>query len=523
MPYSARIPSETIRKWQEIVNLLAEIVHVPAALITRVDPPYLKVCVSSESKGNPYERDGVAPLDETYCQTVMKTLQPLLVPDALQDQAWNLDPEVTLGMISYLGVPITLPDGEIFGTICVFDNRRNEYSDLYLRLLRQWRDVSQDDLRTLETLHRQLEERDAKIRRLVDANIIGIFIWDFEGRILEANDAFLRIVGYDRDDLVSGRLRWTDLTPPEWLDRDVATWLPELRMTGRLQPFEKEYFRQDGSRVPVMIGAASLEEGGKQGVAFVLDLTERQRATEAMHEVQAELAHVNRIATVGQLTASIAHEINQPLGAIVINASNSLRYLSEERPGLQKARNAIERIATDGERAGNVIRSLRALAQKTGPNITEVDIRDAIEEVLVLTRSERQRDRIELRTSLATEDRLVLGDRVQLQQVMLNLIMNSMEAMRAVTDCPRVLEISAELVDGNSLFIAVEGTGPGLDPVIASRIFDPFFTTKPNGMGMGLPICRSIVEVESGCGAAAVGSACLFPPLSSGGASIAEP
>ena len=396
--------------------------------------------------------------------------QPLRVPDVLQDQEWKLDPEVISGMISYLGVPITGPDGEIFGTICVFDNRRNEYSELYLRLLLQWRDVLQDDLRTLATQHRQLEERDAKIRRLVDANIIGIFIWDVEGRILEANDAFLRIVGYDRDDLVSGRLRWTDLTPPEWVDRDVERWLPELRMTGSLQPFEKDYFRQDGSRVPLLIGAASFEEGGKQGVAFVLDLTERQRATEALHEVQAELAHVNRIATVGQLTASIAHEINQPLGAIVINASSSLRCLSGERPDLQKARNAIERIARDGERAGDVIRGLRALVQKTGPNMTEVDIRDAINEVLVLTRSERQRDRIELRTALATEDRLVVGDRVQLQQVMLNLIMNSIEAMSAVIDRPRVLEISAELVNGDSLLVAVEDTGPGLDPALASRI-----------------------------------------------------
>lgn len=132
MSHSARVPSETIRKWQEIVNLLAEIVHVPAALITRADPPHLKVCVSSETKGNPYPRDGVAPLDQTYCQTVMKTRQPLHVRDALQQQ-WKLDPEVTLGMISYLGVPIAWPDGEIFGTICVFDNRPNEYSDLYLR------------------------------------------------------------------------------------------------------------------------------------------------------------------------------------------------------------------------------------------------------------------------------------------------------------------------------------------------------------------------------------------------------
>ena len=353
-------------------------------------------------------------------------------------------------------------------------------------------------MKTLSTLHRQLKERDAKIRRLVDANIIGIYIWDFEGRILEANDAFLRIVGYDRDDLRSGRLRWSDLTPSEWLDRDLERWLPELKKAGSLQPFEKEFLRQDGSHVPVMIGAACFEEGGNEGVAFVLDLTERQRATEALREVQAELAHVNRIATVGQLTASIAHEINQPLGAIVIDASNSLRHLSGEKPDLHKARSAIERIASDGERAVNVIRGLRALVQKAGPIIAEVDIRDAIEEVLMLTLSERHRHRVELRTILETEDRLVLGDRVQVQQVMLNLIMNSIEAMSTVMDRPRVLEVSAALCEDDGLLVAIADTGSGLGPDIATRIFEPFFSTKPDGMGMGLSICRSIVEAHGG-------------------------
>src|SRR5262249_8721906 len=132
-----------------------------------------------------------------------------------------------------------------------------------------------------------LRGSEAKIRRLVDSNIIGIFVWDFEGRILEANDAFLHMVGYDQEDLVAGRIRWTDLTPPEWRDRD-ARLLQEHRLSGILQPFEKEYFRKDGSRVPVLIGVATFEEGGDQGVAFVLDLTERKRAEEALRESEAK-------------------------------------------------------------------------------------------------------------------------------------------------------------------------------------------------------------------------------------------
>src|SRR5260370_14472861 len=267
----------------------------------RVEPPNIKVFVSSETKANPYEPDDLAPRNTgLYCETCMKTRQPLLAPDALRDEQWKSNPDIKLGMISYLGVPISWPDGEVFGTICVLDNKRNEYSQPYLRLLLQLRDVVQHDMRRLRTQHRQLEEREKKIRRLVDANIIGIVIWDLDGQIVGANDAFLHMMGYDPEDLVPGRLRWTDLTPPEWRGRDAEA-VEELKRTGSMQPFEKEYFRKDGSRVPGLIGAASFEEGGQEGVAFVLDLTERKRAeAEARHserryrEEQTHLSHSSR-------------------------------------------------------------------------------------------------------------------------------------------------------------------------------------------------------------------------------------
>src|SRR5580704_13424592 len=194
MPHSTPVPPELIRKWQEIVNLTAEIMHVPSALIMRVEPPNIKVFVSSETKGNPYEQDEVACLDTgLYCESVMKRRQQLLVPDALRDEQWQANPDVKLGMISYLGVPIIWRDGEIFGTICVLDKKPNEYSELYRKLLQQWRDVLQADLRSLATLHRELEVREAKIRRLVEVDIIGCFTWDLEGQIIEANDAFLKL------------------------------------------------------------------------------------------------------------------------------------------------------------------------------------------------------------------------------------------------------------------------------------------------------------------------------------------
>src|SRR5260370_31335755 len=148
-------------------------------------------------------------------------------------------------------------------------------------------------------LYRDLEDRERRIRRLVEANIVGIFSWNLEGQILEANDAFLRMVGYDWEDIVTGRLRWTDLTPPEWLDRDERHWIPELKMSGSLQPFEKEYFRKDGSRVSVLIAAALFEEGGSAGVAFALDLSEQKRSEEALRSSEAYLAEAQRLSQTG--------------------------------------------------------------------------------------------------------------------------------------------------------------------------------------------------------------------------------
>jgi PAS domain S-box-containing protein len=282
MTHPIQVPSEMIQKWQEVVDLLAEIIHVPSALIMRVEPPNIKVFVSSESNGNPYEPEEVASLNTgLYCETVMKTRQPLLVPDALRDEEWKSNPDIKLGMISYLGFPISWPDGEIFGTICVLDNKRNEYSELYRKLLLQWRDVLQADLRSVAALHGELEEREAKIRRLVDANIIGVLISDIEGQIIEANDAFLDMVGYTRNDVASRRLRWTEMTPAEWHAAGEPA-AAQVRATGACEVFEKEYLRKDGSRVPVLVGAAAVGRTQRESIAFVLDQTERKRAeTEA--------------------------------------------------------------------------------------------------------------------------------------------------------------------------------------------------------------------------------------------------
>jgi PAS domain S-box-containing protein len=735
------------------------------------------------------------------------------------------------------------------------------------------------DLTERKRAEEALREREGKIRRLVDSNIIGIFVWDFNGRILEANDEFLRMVSYDREDLVSGRIRWADLTPPDWRDRN-NTRIDQQKGSGRFEPFEKEYTRKDGSRVPVLIGGATFDEGGNEGVAFVLDLTERKRAEntlrereaqlaearrelrqmidtipipvasysadarrdfvnaawkqytglsdeaargtqwsivahpddtaggekmwrdalatgepwhteervrradgqyrwfaidrvaardengkiikwygtaydiedrkraeealreseyklrqiidtipahvvryqpdgtadfmnqtfsgflgpgvgfdnlasvvhpedypkrardwdthvaaaepydiemrlrradgvyrwhrsrrvplrdatgaivnwygaghdiddqkraeqalrrsesylaeaqrlshtgsaaynetkilywseetfrifgfdplqgipsreavwqrihpddvdrmneniergvrekrsftnafrlilpdglgkyiesinhpvfsasgelleivgtpvdvterkradEAYREAQLELAHANRVATMGQLTASITHEVNQPITAAVTYASAARRFLSAEPPNLREVDDALSLIIKEGNRAGEVVGRVRALIRRAPVRKDAVAINDAILEVIALTRTEAANHSVSVRTQLADDLPRVQGDRVQLQQVLLNLIINAIEAMRDVGEKERELLISSR-TEPDGVSVEVRDSGPGFAPAALERVFEAFYTTKSEGLGLGLSICRSIIEAHNG-------------------------
>jgi signal transduction histidine kinase len=229
-------------------------------------------------------------------------------------------------------------------------------------------------------------------------------------------------------------------------------------------------------------------------VGTVMDVTERRRAEE---ERQA-LAHANRITTMGQLTASIAHEVNQPIAAVVTNAQAALRCLNMQPSDPEEVRQALDRIVRNGRRAGEVISRIRALVAKAAPRNDRFDINEVILDVVALTRSELRGSGTSLQTQLAEGLPLILGDRVQLQQMMLNLILNAVEAMTESRERSRELLIKTEQDGPGDVVVAVQDSGPGLKPESVDRLFDAFYTTKPDGMGMGLSICRSIIEAHGG-------------------------
>jgi signal transduction histidine kinase len=252
-----------------------------------------------------------------------------------------------------------------------------------------------------------------------------------------------------------------------------------------------EFFSRE-IRQPDQELLATLATIGSQIGQFI----ERKRAEEALLRAQSELAHVTRVATLGEMTASIAHEINQPLGAIVNNANACLRWLTADN--IEEARQSAEVIRADARRAGEIVNRIRSFAKKATPQKDWMEINHTVRDVIALAGSEVERNCVALETELSHDLALVFADRIQLQQVILNLIINAVEAMSEMSGGPRQLLIRTETDESRGIVVAVHDSGPGLKPEDLHRLFTPFYTTKPQGMGMGLAICRSIIEAHGG-------------------------
>lgn len=452
--------------------------------------------------------DNVAPTPEqlplSVFHHVRRTRENVVLDDAQADPLFASDPYIRQHRSrSILCLPL-MNQAHFTGALYLENNltasafRPSRIA--VLRLVASQAAISLENAR----LYREVAEREGKIRRLVDANIMGVIVWNARGDIIEANDAFLRLVGYERKDLISGRVRWRDLTPA-YLREESECHLAEVLRDGQVQPFEKEYVRKDGTRVPVIVGLATFEPDRREGVAFVLDLSERRLSEEKVREseeryreAQNELAHANRVATMGHLAASIVHEVSQPITATLSSAQAALRWLNAQPPEAEEVQQSLEQIVQNGKRASEVLGRIRKLIRKAPPQSVAVDVNTAIRETIELTRGQVVKCNVCISMQLAAGLPYVTGDPVELQQVLLNLILNALEAMRDVPEGERQLIISSVLEDSRHVLISVCDSGPGFGADSFEQVFAPFYTTKSTGLGMGLSICHSIIEAHGG-------------------------
>ena len=427
-----------------------------------------------------------------------KVMRVQSIEDLPPEGAEQIEYHRRVGIRSSLELPLRI-GGRIVGaiTFAAFRSTRKWPDDLIARLKVVGEVMAQTLMRKrAETALQASEER---WRSMFEASNLGITVIDQNLQYLAANSAFQSMLGYTENELQ--QLTPLDVTVEEDRDAEAMRFF-ELKQ-GKRRHYEavRQYRRKDGS---VIWGHSYLsvvhdaEARPKVFIGTAIDVTETRRAQDALRETQSKLERVTRLTTMHTVTASIAHEVNQPLAAIVANGKAALRWLQRSPPEIAEAVANANQIISDGYRASQLVTSVRGMFKKDTHAMLRLNVNEVVEEVLALLRSELNRRRVSLRTDLGSELPEISADRVQLQQVMLNLIMNAGEAMGETPDGSRMLRIRTETSRTNEVVIAVEDSGPGIDPTNINRIFDAFFTTKPQGMGMGLSICRSIIESHGG-------------------------
>jgi PAS domain S-box-containing protein len=343
-----------------------------------------------------------------------------------------------------------------------------------------------------------LRESEERWRSVFETSAAGVAVMDANAGFVATNTAFQSALGYTDEEL--RQLSLIDLSPED--DRESSRQLLGELQQGTRRNYDavKQFQRKNGTPGWAHIYLSTVQRDDAKPRLFIMttiDITARKLAEDAMRAAQSELAQVARLTTMGEMTASIAHEINQPLAAIVANGNAGLRWLANATPDIDEVRATLKRIVNDGHRAGRVISGLRTMFKKSSQAKAAVDVNDLVREVLTLVRGELESRRVSVRTELQQLPQ-VLVDRVQLQQVILNLIMNALDAMASVNGRARVLRLRSERHEPDGVMVTVQDSGTGIAKKDMDRIFEPFFTTKPHGMGLGLSICRSLVEAHGG-------------------------
>jgi len=437
------------------------------------------------------------------CGTAAYRGAQVVVSDIATDPLWADYRELALphGLRACWSTPIFSSEGKVIATFAMY--------------YREPRSPSQRDQATIEQIthlagvaiqSKRAEEAQRYhmqlLKTITDNASSMLYLVDATGRATFVNPAFERTTGYRAEEVI-GQIVHDKIhhTKPDGTPYPLSECrLVEAVRQRRVLHGEELFVRKDGTFFPVQYTASPIfRDGLAIGTAIeVEDLTERRQAEQALHQAQTELAHVTRVMTMGEFTASIAHEVNQPLAAIVTNAQAALWFLDARPVDLSEVRQTLDAIRRDGRRAGDVIARIRSLVRKSSSSKVRIDLNEAIREVLAIVNPEARQHGIAVRTELAAGLPPVQGDRVQLQQVIVNLAVNGIEAMKGVADRRRELRIRSRPHEAGTVLVTVEDSGTGLDADSAERVFAAFYTTKPDGMGMGLAISRSIIEAHGG-------------------------
>src|SRR5882724_5831747 len=383
-------------------------------------------------------------------------------------------------------------DGSTFPMDLSVGEARQDGESIFVGIIR---DITKRNL-----AEQALRETAARLRTVTETAVDGVILIDARGVVLMFNPACEKLFGYSADAVIGENVKM--LMPQPYRhehDRYIANYRdtrdPKIIGIGR----EVIGLRKNGSTFPMDLSVGEARQDGESiFVGIIRDLTSRKRTEAELEQARAELVRVARVTTLGELTAAIAHEVNQPLTGLVSSGNACLRWLAGDVPNLKAARESVERMISAGSRAGEVITRIRALVGKAPPLRDRLNINDAITEVIALIRGEVQRNRISLRTKLSTDVPLVLGDRIQLQQVILNLILNAMEAMSDVSPQLGELSVSSTKDGPNGALVSVRDSGTGLDGTVLDRLFEAFYTTKAHGMGIGLAVSRTIIQAHGG-------------------------